>query len=125
MLDVVTPIAESNEAEKRLDMGFIVVCPSLVTIQLTLGSTDAAHLTVLRIHLFAECIPWYAPHSFMSLLTFVCTGLWLSSAPTFQSVKVVGSQNISGERGDVSVLVVFFHLFLFFSGVSSETAWKA
>jgi hypothetical protein len=46
-----------------------------------------------------------------------------------RSVKVLGSQNISGERGDVSVLVVFFHLFLlfrlFFSGVSSETAWEA
>jgi hypothetical protein len=65
----------------------------------------------------------------VSLLTFVCTGLWLSSALTLQSVKVLGSQNISGERGDVSVLVVFFHLFLFFclffSGVSSETAWEA
>ncbi len=46
-----------------------------------------------------------------------------------RSVKVLGSQHISGERGDVSVLVVFFHLFLFFrlffSGVSSETAWEA
>ncbi len=65
----------------------------------------------------------------LSLLTFVCTGLWLSSTLMLRSVKVLGSQNISGERGDVRVLVPFFHLFLFFrlffSGVSSETAWGA
>ncbi len=63
----------------------------------------------------------------VSLLTFVCTGLWLSSALALRSVKVLGPQNISGERADVSILVPFFHLFLFFrlffSGVSSETAW--
>ena len=62
MLDMVAPLAERNEAEKRLDVGLIVVYPPLVAIELALGSTDAARLAVLRIHLFAECIPCHAPH---------------------------------------------------------------
>lgn len=45
-----------------------------------------------------------------------------------RNVKVIGSHTISGERGGISVVVAFFRLFLFFrlffSGVSSETAWE-
>src|SRR5260370_41545115 len=62
MLDMVAPITQSAEAEKRLDMGLIIICPSLVTTQPALGSTDAAHMAVLSIHLLPSYVPSSLPH---------------------------------------------------------------
>ena len=62
MLNMVTPIAQGNESNKRLYMRLIVIGPSLVTIQPALRSTDPTPVAVLGIDFLAKFVPFLPPH---------------------------------------------------------------